>query len=95
MGAGSSLDLDVTATGVPAAAAAVVLNLTVADATAGSYLTLWPAGQALTRTSDLNFGPQQTVANLVVVRLGSSGRISIYNDQGATDAIADVTGWYS
>src|SRR5262249_59435927 len=45
LGAGASLDLQVTGRGgVPAGATAVVLNVTVTNPTAQSFLTAWPTG---------------------------------------------------
>jgi Tol biopolymer transport system component len=78
----------------PSGASAVVVNLTATDPTAGSYLTAFPTGGAVPVASNLNFGPGQTVPNLVVVKLGAGGKFSVYNAQGNTDVIADVVGWY-
>jgi hypothetical protein len=71
-----------------------VLNVTVTNPTAGSYLTLFPDGAPLATTSDLNFLSGQTIPNLVVVRLGANGKLDIFNAAGSTDVIADVVGWY-
>ena len=73
---------------------AVVLNVTATNATAGSYLTLYPDGGGTPVASDLNFSAGQTVPNLVVVRLGSNGVVDFFNAAGSTDVIADVVGWY-
>ncbi len=85
--------------GVPLMAAttppsAVVLNVTVTNPTAGSYLTVWPDGAPRPLASDLNYGPALTVPNLVVVKLGSNGMIDLYNAYGSVDVIIDVVGWY-
>lgn len=82
--------------GIPASGvAAVVANLTVTDATSPSYLTTWPDGSARPTVSDLNFAAGQTVANMVVVPLGSSGKIDLYNNGGCSNAILDVVGWFA
>jgi hypothetical protein len=78
----------------PVPPTAVVLNVTVTNPSTASYLTLFPDGAAQPTTSDLNFLPGQTIPNLVVVRLGSSGKLDIFNFGGTTDVIADVVGWY-
>jgi hypothetical protein len=78
----------------PVPPTAVVLNVTVTNATAGGYLTLFPDGAAQPTTSDLNFTAGQTIPNLVVVRVGANGKLDIYNAAGTTDVIADVVGWY-
>ncbi|MHB8450598.1 MAG: fibronectin type III domain-containing protein [Mycobacteriales bacterium] len=81
--------------GVPANATAVVLNVTVTGTTGDSYLTVFPAGTTRPVASDLNWLPGQTVANLTVVKLGTSGELTLYNNRGTVDAIADVVGWYT
>ncbi len=43
--------------------------------------------------SSLNFGPGQTVANLVIAKVGTDGGVSILNAAGSTHVIADVAGW--
>jgi hypothetical protein len=74
--------------------AALVLNVTVTNPTAASYLTLWPDGQAQPNASDLNFAARQTVPNLVVVKLGANSAIDIYNAVGSVDVILDLVGYY-
>jgi hypothetical protein len=93
----SSLDLQVTGRGgVPATGvAAVVMNLTGTNTTAAGYLTAWPTGSPRQTTSNLNFVPDQSVPNLAVVPVGTGGKVSIYNFAGATDALADVVGYYT
>jgi len=97
---GTSRDVQVAGlAGVPAGADAVVLNVTVTDATAPSYLQVWPAGlSALPPSSNLNFDTGETIANQVTVQLGrdpgDQGKVSLYNFSGTVDVIADVTGYY-
>ena len=95
-GPGSTLELQVTGQGaVPVTGvSAVVLNLTAVDATAQSYLTAWPTGESRPVASNLNYGAGQTVPNLVVVKVGPSGKVSLYNDAGSAHLLADVAGWY-
>jgi subtilisin family serine protease len=73
---------------------AVVMNSTVADGTAGGYLTVYPAGTSLPLASDLNFSKGEAVANLTTVKIGSNGEDNFYNASGTVDAIADVVGYY-
>src|SRR5439155_516861 len=58
VGPAKSIDVQVTGVGgVPSSGvAAVVLNVTVTQATAGSYLTAYPTGTAVPLASNLNFG---------------------------------------
>jgi hypothetical protein len=72
----------------------VVAHLTVTNSTAAGFLTAWPADAARPLASDLNFGPAQTVPNLLVVKLSPEGRVSLYNLTGSSDAIFDVVGYY-
>jgi hypothetical protein len=80
--------------GVPANADAVVLNVTVTDTTAASFLTLWPAGQAKPNASSLNWAPGDTIPNAVTVKLGTLGKISVYNGYGNVNIVVDVAGYY-
>ena len=93
---GATLDVPVMGRGgVPAAgASAVVLNVTVTEPRAGGHLTVWPTGEPRPLASNLNFGERQTVANLVTVKVGGQGSVSLYNAAGAGHLIADVAGWY-
>ena len=73
---------------------AVVLNVTVTEPSAGSFLTAWPAGQSRPMASNLNYSAGQTVPNLVVVKVGAGGVVSLFNHAGATHVIADVAAWF-
>ena len=97
VGAGQTITVPVSGRGgVPlTGAAAVVLNLTVTDATAPSYVTAFPAGTVPPTASNVNVMPGQTVPNRAVVKLGAGGLLSLYNAAGSVNLIADVAGWYS
>src|SRR5207245_5910207 len=97
VGSGSTISLQVAGRGeVPAqGVAAVVLNVTVTNPTAPSFLTVWPTGSLLPNASNLNFTAGQTIANRVIVKLGANGQVDIYNLQGHTDVVVDVNGWFS
>jgi hypothetical protein len=93
---GGAIDLQVTGRGgVPATGvSAVVLNVTVTEPDVAGWLTAWPAGEARPLASNLNFVRGQTVPNLVVVKVGAGGKVSLFNSAGATHVVADVGGWY-
>jgi hypothetical protein len=93
----SSIDVQVTgADGVPASGVeAVTLNLTETNATASSYITAYPTGSSRPLASNVNFVAGQTVPNRVIVKLGSGGKITLYNAFGNVDLIADVNGWFT
>ena len=96
LGADAAMVLQVTGRGgVPVAGvSAVVLNVTVTEPTALSFLTVWPAGEAKPLASNLNYEANKTVANLVVVKVGAGGQINLYNLAGTAHVVADVAGWY-
>jgi hypothetical protein len=73
--------------------AAAVINVTVTNTTATSYLTAFPTGSARPNASNLNWTGGTTVANLVEVAIGSNGQVSVYNAVGNTDVVFDVAGW--
>lgn len=97
LGAGSELDLAVAGRGdVPLSGAdAVALNLTATNSTGVGYLTAWPAGAARPLASNLNLAAGSTVANLAIVKLGSGGKVALYNARNSTDLVADVVGWFA
>lgn len=79
---------------VPAGASAVVLNLTVTNPSAWSYIAVYPSGGAVPDSSNINFRPYTVVANLVTVSLGPDGGINFYNAVGQADVIADLQGYF-
>jgi hypothetical protein len=94
--AGGTLAVQVAGQGgVPATGVqGVILNVTVTNTTVGSFLTVWPDGTNRPLASDLNWIRGQTVPNLVIVKLGSNGKIDVYNLGGSTDVVIDVVGWF-
>jgi len=85
---GRCVGLSPTATGA-------VLNVTTVNATAGSFLTVWPAGSERPLASNLNWvAGQAATPNQVTTGLDSSGRLSLYNNTGTVDVIVDIVGVY-
>jgi hypothetical protein len=82
--------------GVPASGvAAVVLNVTVTAPTKSGYVTAYPDGTTLPTASNLNFTAGQTIPNLVIVKVGSNGKVALKNSSaGTVQLIADVAGYY-
>jgi hypothetical protein len=97
LGPGASLDMQVSGRGgVPATGVqAAVLNVAVTATTAGSWLTIYPTGEARPLAANVNFNAGDTVSNRAMVKLGSGGRVTIYNNAGSTDVVVDVGGWYT
>ena len=96
VGAGKVLAVKVAGKGrpAPAGAAAVVMNVTARDATRSTSITAWPFGKARPAFPDLSVRAFRVTANLVVVRVGTKGRIKLTNGSGATHLVGDVVGYY-
>lgn len=95
LGPGGSQNLTVTSVdSVPAAATAVVLNVTVTGSSKASYVTVYPAGETTPNVSNLNFTAGETVANLAVVQVGASGQVTIFNSVGTVQVIVDLEGYF-
>ncbi len=82
--------------GVPSNATAVVANVTATNATVGTFITTYPTGGTLPVVSSLNVAAHyQAIPNLVTVKIGTGGDISLYNGAGSVDLIVDVVGYYA
>ncbi len=97
LGDDQAINLTVTgAGGLPSSGvAAIVANVTVVTPSFGGWLTLYPAGEARPLASNLNWEAGQIVSNLVTVKVGTNGQISLYNFIGSTHVVIDVLGSYS
>jgi hypothetical protein len=92
--AGGDLVLNVPVPGSPVVSA-LVLNVTVTAPTTAGFLTVYPHGQSLPGSSNLNFVTGQTVANLVTVPV-TDGSVVFHNGSGGTvHVVADLAGYYS
>lgn len=92
--AGATITLPVSAMpGVPADARTLVLSVTATDARGAGFVTVHPGGTDRPDASNLNVEcGGQTVANAVVVPVGSDGTIRLYTS-ASTDLLVDVFGW--
>jgi hypothetical protein len=73
---------------------AVVLNITVVDATDAGYVTVWPSGTSQPLASNVNVEqPGQTRPNLVTVQVGADDSVLLFTSSGA-HLIADLAGYY-
>jgi hypothetical protein len=90
-----SVAFPVTGNGVPPGVSAVVLNVTVTAPITTGYITASPSGGSLPTASNLNFVAGQTVPNLVVVPVGSDGKVSLFNgSSGTVHLLADISGYF-
>ncbi len=90
--ASSSLQVQVAGrAGIPADAATVVLNVTAVDPLGPGFITVHATGTARPLASNLNYEPGETVANTVIVPVGSGGDVTIYT-LAATHLVIDAAG---
>jgi hypothetical protein len=93
--AGTVLELEVAGrVGVPNGAASVAINVAVTNSTVPGFLTIYPCGQPRPNASTLNHGANQTVSNMTIARIGTSGRICIFT-LATTDIVVDVAGFFA
>ncbi|HUN35601.1 MAG TPA: fibronectin type III domain-containing protein [Trebonia sp.] len=70
------------------------MTVTQPTATSG-VLTVYPDGESPPAASNLNFVSGETVPNLVVVQVGSDGKVGFYNSSGGTvQVVADLSGYF-
>ena len=69
----------------------MVLNITTTQPDNSGYLTAFPCDAPMPPTSNLNFVPQQTVANFATVRPDAAGHVCVYT-QSSAQVIVDVMG---
>jgi hypothetical protein len=80
---------------IPTTAVAVSMNVTVVNATAASFLAVFPADAERPLVSSLNYDAgQKPTPNAVTVKLSSDGKVAFFNLAGSADVIADVVGYY-
>ena len=94
LAAGQVLELDVVdGKTVPEQAGAVTVNVTATEPIARGFITAFACDQQRPTASNLNFAPEQSVANLVTAKLSQNGTLCFYSLVD-THLIADVAAWY-
>lgn len=93
--AGSSTEVQVAGRGgIPATGvSAVILNATVVFPAGPGSPTIFPTGTALPNISDLNYAAGEIRPNLVVVKLGTDGKVTLFTAATA-DVVFDVAGFF-
>ena len=95
LGTGETHTFQVTGVaGIPSNASAVMMNVTVDKPTGSSFLTVFPAGSPQPTASNLNWVANTTIPNLVTVKIGAGGQVSIFNLNAKVQVIADVAGYF-
>ncbi|MCU1365318.1 MAG: hypothetical protein JWN39_957, partial [Ilumatobacteraceae bacterium] len=80
--------------GVPPDATAAVLDVTVTEASAPGFATVYPCGGDPPTASNLNYSAGQTIANAVISRIATDGTVCVFTQQ-ATHLLIDVNGYFS
>lgn len=74
---------------------AVVLNVTVTQGTAASFLSIYPNGYDRPLVSSLNWTAGETIPNAVTVVVGTENKVRFYNHAGTVEFIVDIVGYYA
>lgn len=74
---------------------AVVLNVTAVNPTQSGYITAHAHGDVRPGVSSVNYLPGYDTPNLVMCKVGASGKISLFASGGTLDIVADVVGCYT
>ena len=74
---------------VPADAQAVLMNVTAIAPDLAGFLTIYSCDDDQPDASNVNYGPGDVVANLVLTEVSASGEVCIYSYE-ALDLVADV-----
>jgi hypothetical protein len=78
--------------GIPADAAAVLLNVTATGPRDGGFVTVHACGTSQPNASNVNFAAGQTIAGSVLARVGVDGKVRLFTSE-ATHLLVDVAGW--
>ncbi len=74
---------------------AIVVNITVVNGTASSYLTIWGGGGPRPNTSTVNWTGTSAVANGATISVHAGDDLSIFNAAGTVDVVIDLIGFYT
>jgi peptidoglycan hydrolase-like protein with peptidoglycan-binding domain len=91
---GVTVSVNGTPQQVPADASAVALNVTMVEARAAGFATVWPCGAPMPEASNVNFGRGGTAANGVIAPIGADGSVCIFTSADA-HVIVDIAGWFT
>jgi hypothetical protein len=94
LAAGGTATVALAPAGVPADAAAVVLNLTAVDPAAPGYLGVAPCPGTPGGVSSVNYDTGQTVADLAITPVGPAGTVCV-SSYAPSHVLVDVMGWFA
>jgi hypothetical protein len=85
--------------GVPADASAVVANVIAAGSNAPGFLTVFPSSVSGASTpptaSNVNFAAGQVIGNRIIIPIGGTRQIDVYNSSGSVNVDVDLDGYYT
>jgi hypothetical protein len=80
---------------IPDGSTGIVANVTIANPTAPSFLTIYPSDATQPKASNLNWVAKQALTpNQVTVGLPAAGSIKVFNNAGTVDVFIDIVGYY-
>ncbi len=79
---------------LPLDSTAIAANVTVTDGSTASFLTVFPTGKQLPKSSNINWKDNSAVANQMTVTIGNDRSINLFNSVGRVDVIIDLQGYY-
>jgi hypothetical protein len=89
------IDCTQNASGVPAAARAILLNLTAAGPTGKGNLAVYPDGTAPPSASTINYSAGVNIANSTIVACGPGAKIRVAcGGSSGVDFIIDISGYF-
>ena len=92
--AGSTLRIPIAGrVGIPSNANAVVVNVTVVSPEQAGFVTMYPCSEPRPTASNVNFGPGEIIANLVVASVESGGDVCLYT-KSRSHFVVDATGYF-
>ncbi len=74
---------------------AVTANVTVTGAQGSGYVTVYPGDSERPQTSNVNYVFGRDVANAAILKLGTEGRIKVFNLGAPAHVLIDVSGVFS
>lgn len=97
IGQRSSLQVQIAGRGgVPeTGVTAVVMNVTAMNATAPTFVTIWPGTAPRPTVSNVNPVPGSVIPNQATVTLSYDGKVTAYNHNGTVNLVFDVVGFYA
>jgi len=82
--------------GIPLSAKAISANVTITNASTGSFMTIWPSGVAKPWVATLNFDQNSgALGNGILIGLSTNTNdLSVFNANGTVHVIIDVSGYF-